>query len=312
MKKALHYIVYVLGYGFWYLASLLPLWAHYIISDALSFLLIYIIRYRHRVIWNNLRTSFPEKTDKELRALQRDFYHYFCDYLVETIKLMTMSKEQLQRRMTFTGVEEINKIAAEGQSVAILLGHYGNWEWITSLPNWLPAGVLGCQLYHPLANEYFDKLFKFVRERQGSRCVPKKDALRWMVKCQQEGKTVAVGYIADQSPKWNSIHHWVNFLRHDTPVFTGSEKLACHFNQAVFYGDVTRVSRGHYDCEFRLLTRSPKDLPEFHVTDVYFRELEKTIRRAPAYYLWSHNRWKRTHEEFDAHFKYVNGKVVHK
>ena len=312
MRKALHYTAYILAYGFWYAASLLPLWAHYLISDFLAFLLIYIIRYRHRVIWQNLKTSFPEKTDKELRTLRNAFYRHFCDYLVETIKLMTMSQAQLRKRMTFTGVEQMKKVADEGQSVAILLGHYGNWEWITSLPHWLPEGLVCCQLYHPLANEYFDKLFKFVRERQGSHCVPKKDALRWMVKCQQEGKVVVCGYIADQSPKWNSIHHWVDFLRHDTPVFTGSEKLACHFNQAVFYGDMSRVSRGHYNCEFHLLTRSPKEQPEFHVTDVYFRELEKTIRRAPAYYLWSHNRWKRTHEEFNAHFKYVNGKVVHK
>ncbi len=312
MRKALHYTAYILAYGFWYAASLLPLWAHYLISDFLAFLLIYIIRYRHRVIWQNLKTSFPEKSDKELRALRKAFYHYFCDYLVETIKLMTMSHGQLRKRMTFTGLEEIKKVVDEGQSVALLLGHYGNWEWITSLPNWLREDVTFCQLYHPLANEYFDKLFKFVRERQGSHCVPKKDALRWMVRCQQEGKIVICGYIADQSPKWNSIHHWVDFLRHDTPVFTGSEKLACHFNQAVFYGDMTHVSRGHYNCEFHLLTRKPKEQPEFHITDVYFRELEKTIRRAPAYYLWSHNRWKRTHEEFNAHFKYVNGKVVHK
>ena len=276
MRKALHYTAYILAYGFWYAASLLPLWAHYLISDFLAFLLIYIIRYRHRVIWNNLKTSFPEKSDKELRALQ------------------------------------MRKVAEEGQSIAIFLGHYGNWEWITSLPHWLPEDVMCCQLYHPLANEYFDKLFKFVRERQGSRCIPKKDALRWMVKCQQEGKIVICGYIADQSPMWNSIHHWVNFLHHDTPVFTGSEKLACHFNQAVFYGDMTRVSRGHYNCEFRLLTRTPKEQPEFHITNMYFQELEKSIRHAPAYYLWSHNRWKRTHEEFNAHFKYVNGKVVHK
>ena len=259
MKKALHYIAYIVAYGFWWLASLLPFWAHYLISDFLSFLLIYIIRYRHRVIWQNLKTSFPEKSDKELRTLRKAFYRYFCDYLVETIKLMTMSQEQLRKRMTFTGVEQMRKVAEEGQSIAIFLGHYGNWEWITSLPHWLPEDVMCCQLYHPLANEYFDKLFKFVRERQGSRCIPKKDALRWMVKCQQEGKIVICGYIADQSPMWNSIHHWVNFLHHDTPVFTGSEKLACHFNQAVFYGDMTRVSRGHYNCEFRLA--NPRNNP---------------------------------------------------
>ncbi len=308
--KVLHYLLYVIAYGFWYLGSLLPMRVQYFFSDILYLLLIYIIRYRRKLVRNNLKTSFPGKTDEEIKVLEKQFYHYFCDYLVETIKLMTMSEEQLRKRMTFAGVEEIEKTLLSGRSVALFLGHYGNWEWITSLPLWVTRDAVCCQLYHPLRNEYFDKLFKFVRERHQAWCIPKNDALRWMVRLREEKKVAVVGYIADQVPKWSSIHHWVDFLHHDTPVFSGSEKLARHNNQVVFYGDVTRVSRGHYNCEFRKLADNPKAMDEFAITDMYFRELEKTIRRNPACYLWSHNRWKRTREEFDKRFKIVNGKVV--
>lgn len=310
MKKILRYLFYIITYGFWYLASLLPLRVHYFISDILYWFLMYVIKYRRELVWNNLKTSFPEKTDEEILALQKQFYHYFCDYLVETVKLMTMSLDDLSERMTFSGLDEMNDMLLSGKSVAIFLGHYGNWEWITSLPFWLTCRARCCQLYHPLANEYFNKMFKYVRERHDALCIPKNDALRRMVQFRQERQVIAVGYIADQVPKWNSIHHWVDFLHHDTPVFTGSEKLARHNNQIVFYGDVTRISRGRYNCEMRLITDKPQEMDEFAITDIYFRELEKTIRRAPAYYLWSHNRWKRTREEFNKRYKYVNGKVV--
>lgn len=136
-----------------------------------------VVRYRHKVIWKNLKNSFPEKTDNELRLIERGFYHWFCDYIVETLKLITMSKEQLMKRMTFTGTEELNRILSEGKSAGVYLGHLGNWEWITSLPYWVD-NALCCQLYHPLENEYFDRLFKYVRERQGALCIPMQESLR--------------------------------------------------------------------------------------------------------------------------------------
>ena len=136
MKKKLSYIGYLLAYGFWFVMSLLPLKVLYIFSDLLCLLIADVIRYRHQVIWKNLKSSFPEKSDEELKKIERGFYHYFCDYLVETIKLMTMSKEELCKRMTFTGLEEFNQAISEGQSMAVYLGHLGNWEWITAMPYW--------------------------------------------------------------------------------------------------------------------------------------------------------------------------------
>jgi KDO2-lipid IV(A) lauroyltransferase len=310
MKKSLSFLLYTIAYGFWYLMSLLPLRVLYIISDILCLLVADVVRYRHKVIWNNLKTSFPEKTDQELKEIQRGFYHYFCDYLVETIKLMTMSQDELRKRMTFTGMEEFNKALSEGQSLGVYLGHLGNWEWITAMPLWAPD-ALCCQLYHPLENEYFDRLFKYVRERQGALCIPMQESLRKIIQFRREGKPLVVGYISDQVPLWWNIHHWLDFLHHDTPVLTGAERIVKHTGQAFVYGDVTRVRRGYYNCEMKVIRRDTKDIPDYELTDIYFHELEKTILRQPEIYLWSHNRWKRTREEFNRHY-YVddNGKVI--
>ena len=132
MKKALYKTLYFLAYGFWYLVALLPFPVLYLLSDGLYFVMAKVIKYRHKVIWKNLKNSFPEKTDDELRQIEQGFHRWFCDYIVETLKLMTMSKKQLIKRMTFTGTEELNRVLSEGKSAAIYLGHLGNWEWITS------------------------------------------------------------------------------------------------------------------------------------------------------------------------------------
>ena len=311
IKHALYYIAYTLAYGFWYLMSLLPLRVLYVLSDLLCLLMARVMKYRHKVIWKNLTESFPEKSEQELKQIERGFYHYFCDYIVETIKLMTMSREQLMQRMTFTGLEELNKVLADGQSVAVYLGHYGNWEWITAMPHWITGQALCCQLYHPLENEYFDRLFKYVRERQGALCISMNESLRKILQLGREGKPLVVGYISDQSPLWWNIHHWVDFLHHDTPVFTGAERIVKHTRQAFVYGDVTRVSRGHYNCEMKVISRNTSQMNDFEITDIYFQMLEETIRRQPECSLWSHNRWKRTREGFN-YYCYVdeNGKVM--
>ena len=308
MKKALLYMAYTVAYGFWWFVSLLPFSVLYALSDVLYLLMSCVIRYRHRVIWHNLTTSFPEKTEAELREIERKFYHWFCDYIVETLKLMTISKQQIMKRMTFTGTEKIEQLLAEGRSIGVYLGHLGNWEWITSLPYWLTNGLC-CQLYHPLENEYFDRLFKYVRERQGAYCIPMQESLRKIIALGKAGKPIIVGYISDQTPFWWNIHHWLEFLHHDTPVLTGAERIIRHTNQVFVYGDVKRIKRGHYNCEFKVIRENTKHAKPFEITEEYFREMEQSIRRQPEIYLWSHNRWKRTRAIFNDHFEYIDGKV---
>lgn len=309
MKKGLSYIAYALSYTFWYTMSLLPMSLLYVFSDCLYLLVGKVVKYRHKVIWKNLKDSFPEKDEAELLRIEREFYHYFCDYLVETIKLLNMSKHELRQRMVFTGIEEMNELLEKGVSCAVYLGHYGNWELITSLPLWVSEKAQCCQVYHPLNNERFDKLFKSVREKHHALCIPMAETLRQVVSYRQKKKPIVIGYIADQAPFWNNIHHWVDFLNHDTPVLTGSERIIKKTGQAVFYGDVSRVRRGYYRCDFKLITNESAKYKDWEITDKYFQLLEETIRRQPELYLWSHKRWKRTREEFNLRYDEKTGRV---
>lgn len=305
-------VIYYLLMAVCYTISLLPFWVHYLIADVLYFLLYHIIRYRIRVVRTNLASAFPEKSEEERRRIEREFYQWFCDYIAESIKLLTVSKKNIKRRMVFKGTELIEQCIAEGQSMGFYLGHYCNWEWITALPLWITPEAQCSQIYHPIENKDIDNLFLRLRQRHGSICIPMADTLRKILEFKKEGKVFLVGYISDQTPNWNNIHHWCDFLHHDTPVLTGAERIIRKFNHAVFYVEERRIRRGYYEAEFKLMTRDPQSLEEFALTDDYFKRLEESIRRAPAYWLWSHNRWKRTREEFDRKYEVVNGKVVAK
>ena len=295
-----------------YLLSSLPLRVHYLISNLLYYLLRYVVRYRLKVVRQNLSTSFPEKTEKELRKIERDFYRFFSDYIVESFKLLTISQEEMKRRLVFKGMDKIEKAIENGQSCALYLGHYCNWEWVSSLPLWLTPKVQCGQIYHPIQNKEFDRLFLRLRQRMGALCIPMQDTLRKILEFRQANQPVVIGYISDQKPNWVNIHHWVDFLHHDTPVLTGAERIIRKVNHAVFYADIQRVRRGYYELEIVPVTSEPQKMKEFEITDAYYRLLEKSILRAPEFWLWSHKRWARTREEFNRRFEVIDGKVIAK
>lgn len=294
MKKILYACIFCI----WYLISLLPLRVLYILSDGLYCLIYYVVKYRRPLVRKHLFDCFPEKTDQERLRIERGFYAWFCDYIVESIKLFSMSKKQIMKRMQFVGVEQINETCKNGQSCAVYLGHYCNWEWVTSLPLWADNGIEFGQIYHVLENPVFDNLFLYLRNRLGAVSIPMAETLRKIVKMRQDGKQVVIGFIADQVPHWNNIHYWTNFLNHDTPVLTGTERIAKKANFAVYYLDIMRIKRGYYKAEFKLISQQSKECGDYEITEAYFRSLEKTIQRQPEFYLWTHNRWKRTREKW--------------
>ena len=301
-------IVYVL----FYTLSLLPFRILYGMADIGYVLLYYIIRYRRGVVRKNLVTAFPEKSIDDIKTIERKFYHWFCDYFLEAIKLLSISEKELHRRFTIINSEEVEQCFQEGQDVAAILGHYCNWEWLSCVGMKLPPERETGLIYHPLRNKTFDYLFRKLRSHeQNSHVIPKKDILRYVVTKKREGVRNICGYISDQGPKWTNIHLWLPFLNHEyTPVFTGGERIMRKMNNAVFYVEMSRPKRGYYTATYKLITRDPNTLPADDITRRFFCLLEETIRQEPAFYLWSHNRWKRTKEEFDRRFQVINGKVV--
>lgn len=310
MKEFLYNIIY----GIFYLVSKLPYRALYVISDIANLVLYHIVRYRRDIVRRNITPAFPEKSLEECISIERGFYKWFCDYFVETVKLMSVSRQELLSRIEFRGIDKIEECFDRGQTCAGILGHYGNWELLSATGLVIkkhPEAVIGL-IYHPLRSQLFDRLFINMRQSMGGVCVPKKDILRYLVSFRSQNLMNLFGYIADQAPRYRNIHLWLPFLNHDTPVFTGAERIMRKMNNAVFYIDVERPERGKYIYTFKLMTDKPGEMPEFEITKKFFVMLEQTIRREPRFYLWSHNRWKRTREEFDKEFKIENGHVVRK
>lgn len=291
-------IAYKIFFFLWYVFSLLPLPILYFIADILYYPTYYLIRYRRKVVRNNLTTSFPEKSRKEIKRTEKQFYKYLCDNLVETVKLMSISKKEIRKRMVFENAEIINKHFDEGKPCSMCLGHYGNWEWMSSIALWTNGKGVCSQIYHPLENSVSDALFLKIRGRFGSVSVTMDDTYRTILSWKRDKVPHMVGYISDQTPSYN-IHYWTDLLHHDTPVYTGAEKISRVTDASVYYVDVKRIKRGYYRAKFIEITTDIKKEPIFSVTERYFRMLENSIKNTPYMWLWTHNRWKRTREVFN-------------
>ena len=277
--------------------SLLPMRVHYILSDIMFPLIYYIIRYRRKVVRKNLTKSFPEKDMKEIKHIERKFYRFFCDYIVENIKALTISKENMMKRMSFSGLDSVADTFKHNQFIFLYLGHFCNWELIASLEWWLPEGTHCAQLYTKLHNDAMDRLFYTIRSHYGGENINKKEALRRIMAIKQSGQKKLIGFISDQAPKRESIHLWVNFLHQDTPVFTGTERIAKKVGATIFYGRTHRIKRGYYHCDLIKVADDATTYGEHELTRHYMQMLEDDIRQEPYRWLWSHNRWKRQRHE---------------
>lgn len=286
-----------LVYSLFYLVSLIPLRCLYILSDFLAWIAGSVLRYRHKVIADNLRSSFPDFDEREVKRIEKEFYRFLTDYFVETIKLASISPRKMLKRLVVENPELVNDATARGQSTVIYLGHYCNWEWVSSLPLSLTPGTIAAQIYHPLENKTFDQVFYRLRTRFHAHNVPMESTLRTLLGWKREGRPSVTGFIADQAPGMN-IHLFVDFLNHDTGVYTGPERIADALKANVVYAHITRPKRGRYHLRFIPIAQNAKEMPMFEITRKYFELLEANIREAPQYWLWSHRRWKRTREHF--------------
>lgn len=296
-SKLIYWLTYA---GMWFVA-LLPFRALYILSDGLCFLMRHVVHYRRKVVRRNLSNSFPEKSQDELRRIERKFYHYICDYMVEEVKMMRMSFEDLSRRMEYGNTEEYLAMIEKHGGIVILIPHYADFEWLTGMGAIMNPGDIPVQVYKPLRNKYLDEMFKLIRSRHGGYNVPKHSTAREVIRLRRDGKRVAIGLITDQSPNLSEAHYWTTFLNQDTVFMDGGERIAKMMDYPVFYCELEKKGRGYCKAYFDLLTENPKQTADGEITELFARRLEQTIRREPAYWFWSHKRWKLTRERVKRH-----------
>lgn len=284
--------MYTILYIFIWLITWLPLRVLYVFSDVFFLLIYYVIPYRKKIVRSNLSNSFPDKSAKELKRIERKFYRYFCDVFIETIYLTHMSKKEMAKRFDSGNPDVILEQHSRGKSVMLMTAHYGNWEWGSSLALVLSNNATLYSIYKELRNKKFGKMMDDLRSKFGGKNIETQDLLRTMVNLKKEGKISTFGMISDQSPFRKYIHYWSTFMNQDTPVLTGTEQLARKFDYPVVYVHFVRVKRGYYKCEYYPISVDSKNTAEYEITEKYLRILEQKINEHPEFWLWTHKRFK--------------------
>lgn len=275
-----------------FLLKAVAIWPYrvlYFISDLIFPILYYIARYRRKVVRKNLVNSFPEKSEKEIIKIEKQFYRHFCDYVMETVKLMHISDDEMRKRMRFTNIEIIEEMRKDGKPFFVYLGHQGNWEYVTSISLWVDPSLSGCQVYHPLSSKVMDKLMYRLRNRFNTVGIPQKNTLRTIITMMKEGKQPLLGLIADQRPQRYPEPEWTTFLNQDTPIITGGETLGRRLDAHFIYGSIKCIRRGYYEITLQPIV--PVEGEEYSYSKQYMRMLEKDIKDQPHMWLWSHKRW---------------------
>lgn len=270
-----------------YLLSLLPFWIIFSFSYFAYILLFVVFGYRKKVVYQNLKNSFPNKSTAEIHANAKDFYKHFCEVFLESVKLLTISSNQIKKRYSFKNKDLLEKFFKQKKSVIIYAAHMGNWEWMTSLQ--LQTKFQMYSFYQKQSNRYFNDFMIHVRERFGNICVESQSGFKIMLKNAKQKDLTITYVVGDQSPMSNSTMHWTNFLNQDTAFLVGADRMAKKCNQQLIYPHVTQEKKGYYQIEFKVIAMDSNIEP----VEIYANFLQKNIKEQPELWLWSHRRWKR-------------------
>lgn len=264
---------------------------HYVFGSICYFILCHILRYRRRVIMDNLRRSFPDKSEKELRKICRGTYRNLTEQIVNMISQSGVSDKTLMHRMNVIGAEQVRKEIGD-RSVIMLTAHFGPWEAGSTVSLVVPDQTF-VAVYHKLTNTVVDELMKRIRQHTNVELVDMKRTMRHFVD-NKDKRPMAMGLIADQNPVLRANMHWYKFLHQWTAFFEGGEVLALKYNLPVYYFSPRRLSAGHYEGRFTLIYDGEEKVEPYTITERYVRLLENDINAHPEMWMWSHRRWKHT------------------
>lgn len=283
-------------YAICWLIGLLPFWfLYYVLANIIYFVIYRIVRYRIGVVRSNLKSSFPEKSAEELKAIERKYYGYLSEIFVDTIDITSISRRQAKKRLIIEN-EERHRAEVRDKSWIAALGHYGSWEmfgFYAINDNTHDSQSVG--VYRPLHNKAMDEFYKKVRSRFGMKTVSMKVILKFLARNRAEnGVPLALGMIADQTPRSFGFNHWIDFLNHPTGFYRGIDQIATRLGMPVYFVHIERVSKSHYKARFELIYDGVEKVEEDEVTVRYAAKLEQMIKERPEFWMWSHKRWKHT------------------
>jgi KDO2-lipid IV(A) lauroyltransferase len=238
-------------------------------------------------VLSNLRNSFPEKDESEIRSISKKFYQQFCDVMLELLKSFSLSDKEAKKRITVTNPELLDELYGKGKSVIITGGHYCNWETITITANRMKHDMYG--LFTPISNKFLEGKVTKSRSRFGFNMVSTKKYKASLM--EEYERPRAYVFAVDQAPRAGS-GHWMQFLNQETAVLFGTEKTAKEFDMVIVAGLMERARRGRYTLTYELLVENPKETKETEITEKCMKRVEQQIIANPHNWLWTHRRWK--------------------
>jgi KDO2-lipid IV(A) lauroyltransferase len=269
--------------------ALLPYPLLYFFSDCIFLLLFKLLGYRKKVVFQNITSSFPEKTTEAHQKIMENFYRHFCDIVVESLKGFVISEKELRERFKIVNSGLANDYFKQGKDVVFVGGHYNNWEILAQGVNLeLAHKIVG--IYKPLSNKYFDRKMRKSREKHGMLLCPIKETKAFLAR--DLGRPKGTIFAIDQSPGNPKKSYWMQFLNHDTPVLFGAEKYAKADNLSVIFCTINKLKRGYYQGELKLICDNPAATDYGQITELNTKMLEKDILAHPEFWLWTHRRWK--------------------
>lgn len=286
----MQFIAFIILYPILWLISILPFRILYLVSDFVYIFIYYVIRYRRRIVRQNIALALPHLSKKEQLAIEKKSYRHLCDMFLEMIKTMSISKKEMDKRFAFTNLELYLEMEKKQKSIALMCAHYASYEWVISMNNHIQ--FQGYAIYKKVANKYFDKLVRDIRSKFKATLITTRETIPTIERNYKTNNLGVYGFASDQSPQLSKTHHWGTFMGIETPVHTGAEMLAKRFNMNVIFLGVKKIKRGFYEATFEEMFDNPKEVPNYQISDEFLRRVEKQILEAPEYYLWTHKRWK--------------------
>lgn len=283
-------LVYILLYPFLWLISILPFSLLYLLSDFVCFWVYNVFGYRKDTVRKNLALTLPHLNTKERLTIERKFYSHLCDMFLEMIKTMNISDKEINRRFVITNIELIKEFENKGKSVVLMCAHYASWEWLINMAKKINYSSIG--IYKKINNKYFDKLIRSIRSKLKAELVETKKTVELMEYNERNGIKAFYGFASDQSPQLSKAKYWDTFMGIEVPVYTGGEMLAKRLDLNMVFVRVRKVKRGFYEATIVPLVEHPRDYPNYEISSLFLREVEKLIYEAPEFYFWTHKRWK--------------------
>jgi KDO2-lipid IV(A) lauroyltransferase len=250
----------------------------------------YVIGYRKKVVSYNLKLALPHLTDDERKIIERKSFQHLCDMFLETMKTMSITPKQIEKRFVFKNIEVYHDLEKEGKSIALMCAHYASYEWVVSLNK--KINFKGYAIYKKISNKYFDKLIRDIRSKFKAYLIHTRESISIIEENSLNYELCLYGFASDQSPLIKPHTYWSKFLNIEVPIHTGAELLAKRFDMNVLYLKVEKVKRGHYEAYFEVLSNDARSIPDYQITDVFMKKVEEQIYAAPEFYMWTHRRFK--------------------